>query len=720
MRYCFIFIYFVLFSSQIYCEQQKDKFHHLKETIIKKGLTIGHDTIKNDHKKKIKKIKIDLRNPSLIDGVLTTKEGGVITGPNLRIQAQNITYTKKEKNNKFIHTLVAEKDLLVIYQSQVFAGEKIEFDFVTQEGSIYNATTFHSPWYFSGDRIDLKQNGTYQITNVSITSCENVDSSWDIHAQKINMEKDVLAAKNIQFRFCNVPALWMPAFNINLKKYFAAPVLRYKIDWDKASGPKIGIRYRAYAYNDFALFLRFEYRLKKGPGGAIETEYFPSDKRTTFVTKNYLANDTLPSDPQFKKRYRIQGVYDFATSDDKTALKFSWDKFSDIHMPGDFKMDDFEINPTKKTEINFRHQEDTVATIFHARPRANTFETLKEDLPTLYCGIKPFTIPHVDIIMSNWIKLSYLRMAYSEHLQAHLKDIHSGRLQTYYEFYRAFYLGLLKFVPSVYATGIFYTNTPNHTIQGQGSINCNCLATTSLQRSFSRQKHIIEPYVNFNYYSPPLLNLNKQYIFNIQDGFHQLTMFKIGIKNSCFSLTRQIGAPSFTVDIFSNIFLNKYMLYVNKIYLDLLWNLPSCFFDIKTAWNIKLNNLDFSNIAFGYTINEDFALTLEWRYRSKYDWRKADHDSFILESARSFEALVTSPLSDKRQTILTHFFFRLTPHWTCNIESHHGWDRINEPVYNEFKIDMFTMLSSSWKFRISYLHTQTDDQFSCGISLIRF
>jgi hypothetical protein len=712
----------MLVSHAVNGDEKKDILSNLKQTLAKQNIA---NKKAQETKTKIKKLTLNLRNPTFSDGILSTKDGGVICSSKIRIQARNIQYVKRKEKDKLIHTLVADRDLLVTYQDHVFAGDKIEFDFVKQEGTIYNATTFRSPWYLSGDRIDLKSDGTYHINNVSITSCENVNSSWDIHAQKVDIQNDTIAANNIKFRFFNIPVLWIPSFSINLKKYFAAPVLRYKIDWDKANGPKIGIRYRAYSYEDFALFLRFEYRLKKGPGGTLEAEYFPSDSKTAFVTKNYLAKDILTSDPQLKKRYRVQGFYNFATQNDRTSVHLTWDKFSDIHMPGDFIMDDFEASAAKRTEFNFRHQEDAATLLLHARPRVNTFETIKEDLPTIYCGIRPFKIPGADIMMSNWTKASFLRMAYSNHLQTHLRDYHSGRFQTLYELYRPFYIGLFKFIPSIYATGVLYTNTPNQTMQGQASINCNCLVNTSLQKSYSRQKHIVEPYMDFSYFSPPLLNMRNQYIFSIQDGFHKLAMLKIGIKNSCFSIKNPNGQPSFNLDIFANTFLEKNIYFANKIYCYLSWNLPSISFDIKTAFNVKLNdpnlnNVDFANIAFGYTINEDAAISLEWRYRSSYDFRKADHDSFILESIRSFQSLLSSPLSDRRQTLLTRMFFRLTPHWTCNIESHHGWDRISEPFYNEFKIDAFTMLSSSWKFRISYVHTQTDDQFSCGISLIRF
>ena len=153
-------------------------------------------------------------------------------------------------------------------------------------------------------------------------------------------------------------------------------------------------------------------------------------------------------------------------------------------------------------------------------------------------------------------------------------------------------------------------------------------------------------------------------------------------------------------------------------YLDLTWNLPSSYISFNNGWNFRHKKLDFSNFILGLTINEDIAFKIELRHRSKYYWRKADYGSYIVDVTRHESELKQSPLSDARYTILTHMFFRLSPFWSCDIESHHGWGKHEHP-YNEFKIDLYTMLSSSWKVRVSYMHTQTDNRFTGAITLLR-
>jgi hypothetical protein len=81
--------------------------------------------------------------------------------------------------------------------------------------------------------------------------------------------------------------------------------------------------------------------------------------------------------------------------------------------------------------------------------------------------------------------------------------------------------------------------------------------------------------------------------------------------------------------------------------------------------------------------------------------------------------LLDSPLSDQRKTFLSHFFLRLNPFVTFHIETHHG-KRVKEPWYSEYKIDLYTMVSSNWKIRISYQKTQTDKKFTFDYFLMKF
>lgn len=694
-----------------------------QKTLVKHGVKLAKvEGLKKDETISLAELTVDLRNPSFENSMLSTTEGGVIKNNDLRIQAQNIQYTKKKENGKEVHWIKASKNLMVIYKNRVFVGERLEYDFVEKQGIIYQGKTFISPWYLGGDKIALKPDGQYTIEKVVLTTCESTNYAWDISAEKISVEKkDLLAAEKVRFRIFQVPAIWLPSFKINLKSLLSKPIFRYKIDLDKPFSPRLSIRYQVYSWQDFALFLRGDYRLNKGAGGALETEYFPAHKRTSFVTKNYVARDLVPNDLKNRFRYRFQGVYKGLSENKKTSVHLTWDKYSDIEMPSDFKTEDFEINTAKKTELNIRNKKRNLISILHALHRANSFETLKQDLPTVFLGVHPYKWQNLGLNFSSWFKVSYLDYAFSDKLENDLTGFRSLRGQLFQEILKKIDLKALKITPYVGLTALFYSDSPSNKAKPQGAFFYGCQAQTSIYKDFQKHQHLIIPYIKYEGLSKPLTKSDDVYIFSIADGFHRIDMLKAGLKNSLISLSPGRFAPTFEIDLYSQAFLHKDVPLISfpKGYLDFRVLLSSLSLISQNAWNIEHNQIDYSKLRLGWTVNANLAMSLEYRYRSRYAWRKADENNFILDVTRKEKELLESPLSDKRNAILSHLYCNITPYLSCEWQSHHGFGRKGEPPYNEFKIDFFLLLATSWKIKVGWQHTKTDNRFTFDYYLLK-
>ena len=663
---------------------------------------------------------VDLKNPTYENGILYTRKGGIIHTQDIRIQARIIQYIRRMEKGKFVHRIEAKQDLLIRYKGRIYVGDELEFDFTTQTGAIYNGKTFTNPWYIGGDKIELKEDGSYEVENAYITTCENKNSSWDLAADRVEvLDKSLIKAKKIQFRFFKIPTLWLPSFHINLKK-FPKPIVQYKASWDK-NGPRISLRYQLYSWKDFAFFLRGDWRIKRGVGTALQTEYFPAHKRTTFVTRNYVATDSLDNDLKIKRRYRIQGEGHSKSSSGKTRGDITWDKYSDINMPGDFPGEDFEVNTAKKTHAYIHHQQKDLIGILYVRPRVNSFNTVKQDLPLLYGAVRPIRLGASGIITENWSKAGYINFAYSDDLSPSLCNFHSIRLQTQNKVYRPFLLSSLIFTPYVGIIGIYYNRSPINQPVGLGIISYGAGTHLNFYRHFQTYKHVIKPYADFQGLTNPGISNNQHFIFSIQDGYHRLNLLRFGVQNFLFIPKKHKGVPYFYSDLWANGFFGdpNQPRFIPKMYLTLHWNLPTCEILNTSAWNFRHQTIDFANIRTLWTFDEELAMSLELRYRSGYDWRKSDHENFILDVSRAESELAGSSISDRRITLLTHIFFRITPLWSAQIKTHHGWNRINEPPYNEFKIDLFTYISQGWKVRLTYQNTQKDKRVTGAIMLIK-
>lgn len=671
-------------------------------------------------------LTVNLKNPEFVNGVISTSDGGVITAPGIRIQAQKMEYTNKIENGNRIQKIKAEGDLLMEYGERVFVGNRLEYDFVNQTGVLWDGKTFVDMWFLGGDKIELKEDGTFYIFNAFITTCETQENTWEIKAKNVKITKDqLLSANNIRFQFLKVPLFWLPAFKSNLK-VFQDPPIRYKIIWDKGLGPRLTMRYRIFSWQNLNLFFRLDYRLSRGPGAAFESEYFPPDGKTTFVTRSYGAYDKTFPNEKGPKRYRLQGLYHTESQDGKTIAHLTYDKFSDTRMIGDYRSEDFEINTQRRTHLVVTHARQDALFNFSFQPRINRFQSIDQELPLIIVGVRPFYLGSSPIISSNHFNAGYLDYVYATDLRNEFRKLHlhtsthALRLETHNTLYCPIKLKALTVTPSIGAIGIFYSNNAHHDAVGQGMFTYGVKAESYVFRQYSKFGHIAEPYLIYQGLTRPPSGLNNHFYFDINDGYFQLNQVKMGIRNA-FTLRGDGFSPAIVADLYTYAYFGHraFSHVLPKYYLDLSWH--RSFFSIKAglAWNQQKQVWDFTNVISEWTINRDFAFAFEFRHRSKYDWRKGDHENFFLDVARPIPELVTSPLSDGRDTLLSRFFFRLTPKWTCQLQTRNGWGRKKEPSFNTCRIDLFYMLTCSWRVRLSYERMPNDNRFTGSVSLVK-
>jgi len=669
-------------------------------------------------------ITVELRNPTYKNGTLYTNEGGVIHGQDIRIQANSIQYVHKRDGAQEIHKIEAEGSLIVQYKGHVYVGHKLNYDFVSNSGIIYKGKALSSSWYVGADQIELKTDESYEAKNAFITACENKESSWDLSAEKVQVFKqNLLEANNIHFHILKTPVFWLPKLKLNLQK-FEESVIRKTITWDSGQGPRAELRTQLYSWRDFAIFGRVGYRWSTGWQGALETEYAPPNSKIFFVTRSYAGTDRLTTAPNKEFRYRLQGDYHWKAADNKTEAAIKWDKYNDVRMPSDFKSSDFEVNSAKQTFFWLHTQKPFAITSFKIRPRLNLFESIKQDLPTFYSSLLPIPLGKTGILSTFRTKASYLDFAYSHQLLTpssfhSLSDFHSGRLEIQESLYRPFYLGPLTVTPQVGGIGILYTNSTSHQSKALGVLHYNLDLSASGYHTFETYQHKIEPYASFAALSRPTVSSHDHYIFSIQDGYDKINQIQIGVRNLFYTKNPE---PHFKADVYANAFFSDPTIpqLIPRLYLWFGWRLPSLYLTFHNAWNFRHHRLDFSTVRCKWTINEDIALSLEGRYRSKYDWRKADHENFILDVTRPESELLSSPLSDRRITLLTDLFIRFSPFWECRIQSHHGFYRTTEHPYNEIQVNLFTWLSSTLKLRISLSHTDKESyRFGAGVDLVK-
>ncbi len=645
---------------------------------------------------------VNLKDPVFTNGVITTDQGGIIESDGLRIQARRISFTNKTENGLAVKKVVAEGDLMMEYGQQVFVGSHLEYDFISKTGTLKDGRTSTDYWFLGGDEIELLADGSFLISNAFLTTVEGQDNWWELKSSKIDVSKESeLSAKSIRFRFFKVPVFWLPSFKMNLKWWKDSPV-RYKFIWDQVLKQQLSMRYALYSTETFGLFGRLQYQFKYGPGAAIETDYHSPDGRTIFQTKNFGAFGKIIPQEKGDKRYRLQGLFTTRSKDEKTHVHMTYDKMSDDKMAQDFKSDDFELNTQKRTIFWVTHCRENLFSRLNLQPRINSFQSINQQLPWVTTAIRPFPLAKSGVIMENWFSAGYLDYTFASGLQDKLHSTKAGRFETTNVLYRPVATGPIVWTPSAGIIGIFYTNNPERHSTGQGIFAYGMNVQTTLFRPYTDIRHTAEPYLSFQGYTTPTSKNREHFIFNLDDGFARMDMARVGIRQTFSSIKRPTLVPLLSIDLYTYGFIGKTAFHRSfpKAYTQFDISLPSVLIRSTFVYNMQQGVFDRCNVRTDWTVNRNIALSVEVRHRSRFDWRKADLDNFILDIDRPIQELLHSPLSDRRNTVLTRMHFKLSPFWSAHIESHSGWGRIHEPPYNALELKLKALLTGKWQLEL--------------------
>lgn len=669
----------------------------------------------------IKGITVDLRNPTLSESLLTTYEGGVVQAPGLRLQAREIVLTRLEHDGEFFYRMDAKGDLRLDYQDSVFTASSMTYDFSTRSGFLRNARTAMIPWFFYAESVALLPSGHYQLEKVSLTTSPYRIADWHIGAGQVHITPDkVLYGEHITLRFGPLPVFWLPRWKMDLNLLAESPI-RYYYRFGGFQGPKVGIAYRWWQSDTFTSTLRLDYRLSRGPGVALETEYNDPTRDLFFATRTLAARDSSLNKPKERFRYRLQGVCDTSILDGSVTINASYDKISDEDVPTDYADRDWEIETAGLTQCTFRSQLDMCIVNLNTRIRANPFETVKEELPTYNIYFRPFTLGSTGIISQNEVEVGYFQFRYSNE-QPKLKDYASTRIEMHHLLYRPTQLGYFLFTPSAGLVAIYYGHDPEHTpalnVLGTFQLECN----TSLFRTYRNLKHIIIPYIRYTYYTYPTITPNDLYVFDISDGWYTINSAKVGVRSLIYERPSETALPWLRVsgDLFTYAFINTRTVktLVPRVYGQLQWDFsPNLRWTIQTAWDFQHGRMDHYNHRIAWTASDAFAVALEYRHRSAFCWRKVEPDNLILDFFRTETQLRHSLVSDRRDTVLLHAYWQIRHDTSIEAWLHTGWNRRKEPNYYEYQVDFIRTIRSSWCMRLSYQRKEDDHRVAFSFNL---
>lgn len=651
-------------------------------------------------------VTIDLCNPEYADGVLRTSAGGVITAPDLRLQARQIVYSQGNHGTLPHSNVVAEGDVRLEFCGSLFIGRKIEYNFLERTGYLYEGKTALFPWFFGGQIIQLCNDGSYIVHSGFVTTSESTLTDWQIDTTKVALYPDrEVTVMGPTFRIFGVPIFWLPGLRANLDTLGNIP-LKFTVRLGGRQGSRIGVSYDFLKWGGWRALLRLDCNFKRGLGGGLEVHYRDPQRAARFDSINYWAKDCSIFDTHMHTRYRFQGHYMRCWRGGKTLLDLTYDKLSDQEMATDYNDRGIQLDYARRSHLIVHHLENRWIGNIAVRPRLNYFQTIKQELPTLSLTLHPLLIYPLVAGMS--CQASYLDFRYAHGLP-HVRDFTAIRCEVQPYVYYPLHWGPVRFTPRLDYVGIFYGNTPLRHSSWLSAAIARCEANVQLGKRYASCYHTVRPYLAYTYITSPSLPPDRHYIFDIEDGWYRVNALRLGVQQHLFTLPQ---CPHMSLNTYLWAFFDPTRgRPIPRATAD--WSFT---FDgrlenhIEATLDLSHGTLFHLNFRSAWTISDSAAVRLEYRQRSGFDWRKVDRDNFALEFFRTEKALLHSPLSDRRRTLLLHCYWRLRHDFALEWESRFGWDRLYEPPYFEFDISLHTTLAASWKMKLSYQHKERDDR----------
>ncbi|MDF2549238.1 MAG: hypothetical protein K0S07_305 [Chlamydiales bacterium] len=645
---------------------------------------------------------IDLKEPTYKNGILSTDQGGVIRNEKIYIQAKTIAYQRHVVDGQPFFCADAKGALMVQMGSYYFIGDSLHYDFNTEEGVIENGKLSFENWFIGGDTIELKADRSAVVTNGFLTTTDNTESEWHVHFRSLHLLKNKLfKASGLEFRFVKVPIFWMPSIRADLNHFSEIP-LQYHFQSGGLGGVKAGVSCRFLSWKNWSATLLADYSFKRGFGGGFDVKYCDQAGRS-FSSLSYMASDTSILDPSKNRRYRLQGNY--LEKRDDFKITFSYDRLSDSGMPADFFSESWALNKPQQTAAMLQKSVPGGVAALKAKVRLNSFQTVKEELPSLLFNTFPVRLAASGITMENRCRLEMLDYKYAilGTGPLHPASYHSGRLSINPSLYSSFNAGVFKIAPKLDGQLVYYTNLPSAALKKRPQLAATFQlnATTRLRRQFAQGTHIVEPRVCYSFTPSPTLATTDHYIFDLNDGLCRLQTLTLGVKNSWLFAQKTL----LSLDLFAPVFLSPKrsadMRPVPRVYAHLLFKPWTNFSQsLQLAWDTEKKHVGYSNIRSEVSLSQNLAFALEYRYRDAFTLRKVHKDNFYLDAFLRNQGHFEDSLSDKRSTFLSHLFWRFSPWWSLDIESRSGWGRKASLIeqnlpYNEIQVALTTEFKGS-------------------------
>ncbi len=656
-------------------------------------------------------VNVQLNDPVYRDGMMITEKGGIATAQDLYIQAKNIAYIRrgpsKGSSGTSEHKLQASEMLYMVYEGKSYKGSKVEIDFTSGIIRIWDGCTKNGDWFVGGKEIEIRPDGNMYVKNAYLSTSENQRNDWSIEATTLTVLKgDSIKAHNVSFNFEKLPLFWLPSYSRSLKEGQgeSAP-FKYRMRWGGSQGFRIGLTYQLGTFGRWTHKAIADYNFKYGIGAGLLSIYDGPSSNERFEMLNYVAQGSRKSFNPKNLRYRFQGFYRNYFEESNINMVAMYDKLSDKGMKSEFSDHALsDARPALTQATLWRKESDWVAQM-NTRVRINNFQTVKQELPLFTFNIRPHSLGNSRWMIDNRFSAGYLDYVYNKSTHK-VKDFSSTRSEVSQRLFTTFNPAPFTISPYIGYRAIHYSSSPQHRQRMQMMAEMGALAKTRLIKFSPYGFQSIEPYLSYKSIIHPTVKPDRNYIFDLEDGWNSLHESRIGLQHTFIRSPSSSGfQQKICTDIFTRYFFSSSKIgsHPTKLWLNSVFNAtPTVAYKLMSAYDFRHKTTDHFNIQMRKTFSRTVAMTLEYRQRSKYAWRKIDPDNFIIDVTRSKQSLEKSEMSDERRAVLASIFWQAAPNLDIELTTARGWRKISDKGYYDMDLSIATIVRGALHIKLSY------------------
>jgi len=462
-----------------------------------------------------------------------------------------------------------------------FTGEKINYNFDTQKGSVLKGYVSAKPFYGRAAKVEKSAEKQFNMDSGYITTCELEKPHYRIQAQQVKIYlDDKVVATNIVFFVWNVPVLYLP--------YYVQPLRETKTNvtvipgQDKDWGYYALTSYRYHLSDKQRGDILLDYRTKKGLAEGIN-HYYEIDAIGAGSLKFYYTheNDNLAAEKtgEVKNRYRYQyrHRWDMGGDTDTTAI-LEFNKLSDKDVIKDYFYKEFEElqDPNDYNYVSVITTKPEYTTQLLLRKRFDRFFTIIERLPEYSIDIKNYRItkalPIYHKASANGV---YLNKTFEKATPSQ-KDLSTIRFDTNNQLsYAAKLFRFLYVTPYAGTEQTYYSrNRWGDTNLIRGVFNTGVDISTKFYKVYNvetdllgldihRLRHIITPTASYYYTHQPTISPDNLNQFDVMDTVDSKNGVRLALENKL--QTKRLQGETFqSVDLATFIVSTDYAFTLKK------------------------------------------------------------------------------------------------------------------------------------------------------------